>query len=103
MNDLDVLDILQAVSERGTEWRLTYGSELRGSMHKQIKKGVEPDTYRWFWIKTEAKGLMPFLAEAAHRLNEDHPSDRASIDDMIDILKMAIVYLGKGGGSGQES
>jgi hypothetical protein len=73
--------------------RLTHGAELREVMHEQLRGGVEPAGYRFPWITQSALELVNELQRIAKTFNEQHPDDKASLSDLLDIVKTAEAYL----------
>jgi len=66
--------------------RLANGSRLREEMHEQIKSGIKPEGYRPDWVRSSALRILQELVKLGQDFNENHPSDKASVNDLLDIL-----------------
>jgi hypothetical protein len=66
--------------------RLTNGLVLRQQMHDAIKRGERPPGYRPAWLKTQSLDLVRILTEIAQRFDAEHPDDRCSVSDIMDVL-----------------
>lgn len=69
--------------------RLQRGLILRQAMHDSVKRGETPTGYRSPWIKAAAVGLAKHLGEVAKAFDAEHPQDKASVSDILDILATA--------------
>lgn len=58
----------------------------RDRMHAAIKRGEKPVGYRPEWIKASAIKLVDVLAEMAKAFDAEHPTDKATNGDLLDIL-----------------
>lgn len=72
------------VSER--EDRLARGVRLREAMHEQIERGEKPTGYRADWLKQAALKLVRQLQQMASEFDKDHPDDKCSVADLLDVL-----------------
>jgi len=81
-------DLLRTLA--GThEAALKRGLMRRTEMVKAMEKGESVSGYRSDWISQSADRVLQVLRECAKTLHEEHPDDRASALDLIDILATA--------------
>lgn len=72
--------------------RLARGAAIRKEMWAELKAGRKPTgaaNVRADWVHRSSKKVARLLAEIAHDFNIQHSDDRASNQDMIDILDQA--------------
>jgi len=67
---------------------LQIGAALRQEMFKAIKDGKAPTGYRHRWLQTSSSTLITVLASLAESFAEQFPGDRASTDDLCDLLRL---------------
>jgi hypothetical protein len=76
--------------------RLQRGVALRKEMWGTLKEGKIPTTgYRYEWMVRSSQVLIGTLRNIAYAFNLQHGDDKASVSDMVDILKHAIWLLQK--------
>lgn len=77
---------------------LQNGARLRRDMHLALQNGKEPVGYRPEWVKKSAVDVVKVMAILAKDFNEAYPGDRASVNDLIDVLELAIRMLDEAAG-----
>lgn len=78
--------------------RRATGFALRNHLHKQLEVGNEPNHYRMEWLRDGVKIVIGELRFMSDRFNREHPDDKVSVGDMLDVLTSSIRTLaGKAG------
>jgi len=62
------------------------GMALREQMLADIKAGKIPTGYRYRWILESSKTMLDALAKIVEEFDQAHPDDRASPQDVMDIM-----------------
>lgn len=79
---------------------LDNGLKIRDEIRKKIEAGEEPDHYRVDWLRETALQCIGFIGETAKMFNSEHPNDKISQNDMLDVLitaaNMVVKYSGAG-------
>lgn len=73
--------------------RTKKGLENRNAMVAKIKKGEIPTGYRYDFLQTSAYKVVDTLGELAQQFDDEHPDDRCTSVDFIDILSAAIEVI----------
>lgn len=87
---------LKVLQENPT--RLQHGAKLRAEMLDAIKLGKQPGGYRPEWIKDVASIIIKMLTQAARDFDIKHCDDKASLDDLLDILRSVTRHYEKRNG-----
>jgi hypothetical protein len=66
--------------------RLKHGAILRQTMFDTIQRGETPKGYRADWLRKQAAHLNSALGEIARKFDAEHPDDKCSVQDLLDIL-----------------
>lgn len=77
----------------GDQIRLRRGSVLREEMWDDLEAGRRPEGYRYPWVKECSTSVIEHVRKLAERFNTIHDDDRASADDLVDILTRALDLL----------
>lgn len=80
------------------EQKLEKGAERRDEVYAAIARGEVPEGYRADWLRDSAFEIIEYLKMLAADFNEQFPDDRASIQDMLDILATAMGHIKKKAG-----
>jgi len=81
--------VMLALCQRRTK-ALANGGRLRAEMHRELTEKGESSGYRARWILDSANDMVSHLSnKIARRFNAKHRDDRASLQDMLDILSTA--------------
>jgi hypothetical protein len=67
---------------------LQIGAALRAEMFDAIRMGKTPTGYRHRWLQTSSSTLLTVLAGLAESFATQYPGDRASTDDLCDLLRL---------------
>lgn len=73
--------------------RLANGFKMRDYLAEQLASGVYPDHYRITWIEDGVTSVINHLRDLAIRFDEEHPNDKVSAHDFVDVLRSAIGTL----------
>lgn len=79
--------------------RLEYGMKMRAEMHKALTEGKRPPGYRAHWIKENAAVLLSVLGEIAKDFDSQHPEDKCSLADLMDVTATCMGMLKKENGT----
>lgn len=77
------------------ELKLARGARLRSELREAIKRGQAPKGYRADWLRDSGYQLLRVLSKIANKFDREHPDDRASVSDLMDILNTAQFLLKK--------
>lgn len=66
--------------------RLANASQLREFLRKQLEMGITPDHYRIDFLISGSQALNAALGVIADKFDHEHPMDKVTILDLIDIL-----------------
>lgn len=69
-----------------TDARLRRGLALRKAMHEALARGEDPQGYRPKWLKATSLLLVKFIGDQAEKFDAEHPDDRVSVADILDLL-----------------
>jgi len=73
--------------------RLETGYALREHIHQQLSVGQEPEHYRVEWLRDAVSKVIDTLMTIGSDFNRDHPDDKASTADLVDILSSTIATI----------
>ena len=73
--------------------RLQAGAADRDRLASSLERGESPTGYRLDWHLQASKKLWGLLVEEARQFNAQHPGDRVSVADMLDVLASATARL----------
>jgi len=82
--------------------KLQHGAELRIEMHRSLQQGRRPGGYRADWLKKSSTTLMAVLGKIAEEFDKEHPDDKASLADLMDITATTMGMLKKENGDDDE-
>jgi hypothetical protein len=85
MDPSKVAEVLYRISTSQTD-ALQRGLRDRQRISDAIARGEQPLGHRVDWIRDSAMELNQTLMECARRFNERYPSDKASVQDLADVL-----------------
>ncbi len=71
---------------RHQERRLRNAMAMRKTIGEALARGEDPVHYRLDFIRSSVLRVNDALAECARQFDEEHPDDRCSAADFIDIL-----------------
>ncbi len=71
---------------RHQERRLRNAAALRKVLGEALDRGEDPAHYRLEFLRTSVLRVNDALAECARQFDAEHPDDRCSAADFIDIL-----------------
>lgn len=69
--------------------KLRWGALKRAEMHAAQKRGEKSDTYRVEWIRKSRSRVVQLLLDISQEFNRTWKHDRASAQDLMDILVSA--------------
>lgn len=73
--------------------RLYNGAAIRREIRDAIDRGEEPVGYRVEWLKKSSQKVIHTLHEVAKEFNKEYPHDKASVQDLCDILNTTLKRL----------
>ncbi|NDG28447.1 MAG: hypothetical protein EB120_14875 [Proteobacteria bacterium] len=89
-----VMKIMEKFVEN-QELKLARGARLREEIRQTIQKGQMPKGYRAEWLINSGHEILAALSKIAKKFDRDFPDDRASVNDLMDILTTAQFLLKK--------
>jgi hypothetical protein len=96
----DINQVFVRVSKDG-DLAIQHGLVLRDRMWDRLKRGEAPGGYRYDWLLEMAKAVIRMLGKEADNFDKAHPGDRASVEDLKDMLKFALTLLEKNANKGE--
>lgn len=75
--------------------RLQRGVRLRQELQDALRKGETPTGYRVGWLRDSGYEIISLLNKIAVKFDKEHTSDKASAQDLMDILSTAMHILKK--------
>lgn len=77
------------------EVRLQNGLRKRNEIRAAIQRGEIPKGYRMDWLRDSGYEVISLLTKIAQKFDKQHPTDKASVNDLIDILSTTSLLLQK--------
>ncbi len=66
---------------------------MREQLFRALEEGLEPDHYRIEWIRQSVNQVFDVLQTIALQFNDQHPDDKCSAQDLMDILNSAVATI----------
>lgn len=89
-----ILDVMKRVATSQTV-RLQNGARMRDEIRQAIQRGERPKGYRVAWLQESGYEVIKTLTKIAKQFDKEHPQDKASVQDLMDVLSTTMFLLKK--------
>lgn len=92
MTDQEVVEVFHKITKQA-DIRLQRGLARRQEMYSQIKRGEAATGFRADFLRQATGDVLDCLAKIGEKFNDNHPDDKISVNDLLDILATTIARL----------
>lgn len=98
MSESEKIDFIVGVMKRLTasqHVRLQNGARMRKEIRAAIQRGERPTGYRVEWLRDSGYEIIKTLTKIAKQFDKEHLQDKASVQDLMDVITTALFLLKK--------